>query len=76
MNRPINGDSRGAAIEKFVQAEKLARKIHMSIRTVYRDVKALNEIGVPVLFEPLKGYCIAKGFFLRLYHSLLKKPMP
>ncbi|MES2772696.1 MAG: YafY family protein [Bacteroidota bacterium] len=50
--------------KKFVPAEKLAEKFEISIRTVYRDVKALNEIGVPVGFEPLKGYCIAQGFFL------------
>jgi predicted DNA-binding transcriptional regulator YafY len=50
--------------KKFLPAEKLAEKFDISIRTVYRDIKALNEIGVPVLFEPLKGYCIAKGFFL------------
>jgi predicted DNA-binding transcriptional regulator YafY len=50
--------------KKYVPAEKLAGKFDISLRTVYRDVKALNEIGVPVGFEPAKGYCIAQGFFL------------
>src|SRR3982750_4294209 len=36
--------------KKFVQAEKIAEKFSISIRTVYRDVKALTEIGVPVSF--------------------------
>ncbi|MDF2193315.1 YafY family protein [Paraflavitalea sp. CAU 1676] len=49
---------------KYVLPEKIAEKFGMSVRTVYRDVKALNEIGVPVGFEPNKGYHIAQGFFL------------
>lgn len=50
--------------KKYMLPEKLAEKFGMSVRTVYRDVKALNEIGVPVSFEPNKGYHIAQGFFL------------
>lgn len=50
--------------KKYVLPEKLAERFGLSVRTVYRDVKALNEIGVPVSFEPNKGYHIAKGFFL------------
>lgn len=50
--------------KKFVTAEFIAAKYEISIRTVYRDIKALGEIGVPITFEPQKGYCILKGFFL------------
>lgn len=50
--------------KKYILPEKLAERFGMSVRTVYRDVKALNEIGVPVNFEPNKGYHIAQGFFL------------
>ncbi|MBZ0099392.1 MAG: WYL domain-containing protein, partial [Taibaiella sp.] len=32
--------------------------------TVYRDIKALNEQGVPVSFEQHKGYFIVQGYFL------------
>jgi predicted DNA-binding transcriptional regulator YafY len=49
---------------KFTPAEKIADKFHISIRTVYRDVKALNETGVPVNFEPNKGYYIINGYFI------------
>jgi predicted DNA-binding transcriptional regulator YafY len=49
---------------KFVPAEKIAEKFQMSIRTVYRDIKALCESGVPVSFEPAKGYFIVQGYFL------------
>ncbi|MES1222428.1 MAG: YafY family protein, partial [Bacteroidota bacterium] len=50
--------------KKFVPAEKIAEKFSISIRTVYRDVKALVEIGVPVSFENGRGYFIVQGYFL------------
>lgn len=49
---------------KFVTAEFLADKYEISERTVYRDLKALGEIGVPIDFEANKGYSILQGFFL------------
>ena len=49
---------------KYVPAEKIAEKFKISIRTVYRDVKALCESGVPVSFEQYKGYFIVQGYFL------------
>src|SRR5690606_15619639 len=36
----------------------------ISIRTVYRDIKALAESGIPVSFEPGKGYFVVQGYFL------------
>lgn len=50
--------------KKFVPAEKIADKFQISVRTVYRDIKALIEQGIPVSFEPAKGYFIVKGYFL------------
>jgi len=50
--------------KKFVPAEKIADKYDISIRTVYRDVKALSELGIPVSFEAPKGYFIVQGYFL------------
>lgn len=50
--------------KKFVPAERIAEKFSISIRTVYRDVKALIEIGVPVSFENGRGYFIVQGYFL------------
>jgi predicted DNA-binding transcriptional regulator YafY len=49
---------------KYAMAEDIARKFGMSVRTVYRDIKALCESGVPVSFEPAKGYFIVQGYFL------------
>jgi predicted DNA-binding transcriptional regulator YafY len=50
--------------KKYVPAEKIADKFNISVRTVYRDVKALCEQGIPVSFEPSKGYFVVQGYFL------------
>lgn len=50
--------------KKFVTADTIAEKFGISVRTVYRDVKAICESGIPVSFEQHKGYCIMPGFFL------------
>lgn len=49
---------------KYVMAEKIAAKFEISVRTVYRDIKSLGEIGIPVSFENNKGYFIVHGYFL------------
>lgn len=50
--------------KKYVTGEKISEKFNISVRTVYRDVKALCEQGIPVSFEPHRGYFIPQGFFL------------
>jgi len=50
--------------KKYTSAEFIAEKYGMSIRTVYRDIKALSEQGIPLSFEPNKGYFIVQGYFL------------
>jgi predicted DNA-binding transcriptional regulator YafY len=50
--------------KKYCTTEQISYKFGISLRTVYRDVKALSEIGIPVHFENGKGYCIAQGYFL------------
>lgn len=49
---------------RYVSAEQIGEKFGISVRTVYRDIKALCESGIPVSFEPAKGYCIVRGYFL------------
>ncbi len=51
--------------KKFVRGEKIAEKFGISIRSVYRDIKALNEQGIPVSFESNRGYFIVDGYFLQ-----------
>lgn len=50
--------------KKYVTAEAISEKFGISVRTVYRDVKALCEQGIPVSFEQHKGYFIVQGYFL------------
>jgi predicted DNA-binding transcriptional regulator YafY len=50
--------------KKFASAEFIAEKYGISLRTVYRDIKALGEIGIPISFEQYKGYFIVHGYFL------------
>lgn len=50
--------------KRVVRAEELADRFEMSLRTVYRDVKALMEAGVPVGSEAGKGYFIVDGYHL------------
>ena len=50
--------------KKYVTADFIADKYEISIRTVYRDLKALGEIGVRITFEDGRGYSILQGFFL------------
>jgi predicted DNA-binding transcriptional regulator YafY len=46
------------------RAEDLAATFEISKRTVYRDVEALAESGVPVVSTPGQGYSLIEGFFL------------
>ncbi len=50
---------------KYMTGEKIAEKFNISVRSVYRDIKALNEQGIPVSFEPHRGYFIVNGYFLQ-----------
>lgn len=50
--------------KQYVTADKIAEKFDISVRTVYRDIKALYELGIPVSFEQPKGYYIVQGYFL------------
>src|SRR4249920_2164219 len=50
--------------KKIVKAEEIAKRFEISLRTVYRDVKALMEAGVPIGSEAGKGYFIVDGYHL------------
>jgi len=47
-----------------LRAEDLAATFEVSVRTIYRDVEALCETGVPVIATPGKGYRLMEGYFL------------
>jgi predicted DNA-binding transcriptional regulator YafY len=46
------------------RAEDLAATFEVSKRTIYRDVQALSESGVPVIASPGQGYTLVEGYFL------------
>ncbi len=50
--------------KKRVTAQELADRFELSLRTVYRDVKALEESGVPIIGEAGIGYSIMEGYRL------------
>lgn len=50
--------------KKVVKAAEIAERFGMSLRTVYRDVKALQEAGVPIGAEAGTGYYIVEGYHL------------
>jgi len=49
---------------RVVRAEELAEHFSISLRTVYRDISALGEAGVPVVGEAGVGYSLVKGYHL------------
>lgn len=46
------------------RAEDLAERFETSKRTIYRDIQALSEAGVPVVAVPGQGYSLMDGYFL------------
>jgi predicted DNA-binding transcriptional regulator YafY len=46
------------------RAEDLAASFETSKRTIYRDIQALSEAGVPVVSLPGQGYSLMEGYFL------------
>jgi predicted DNA-binding transcriptional regulator YafY len=49
---------------RLVRAEDMARHFEVSIRTVYRDIAALGEAGVPIAGEAGVGYSLVRSYHL------------
>lgn len=49
---------------KVVKAQDIADRFDISLRTVYRDIKALEQAGIPILGEAGVGYSIMDGYRL------------
>jgi predicted DNA-binding transcriptional regulator YafY len=49
---------------KRVRAEDLAALFETSKRTIYRDIQALCETGVPIIAQAGHGYSLVEGYFL------------
>ena len=48
----------------IVRAQDLAVKFEVSIRTIYRDVKTLENAGIPIIGEAGSGYSLMDGYKL------------
>jgi predicted DNA-binding transcriptional regulator YafY len=49
---------------RVVKASDIADRFNISLRTVYRDVKTLEEAGIPLIGEAGVGYSIMDGYRL------------
>jgi len=49
---------------RVVKASDIAMRFNISLRTVYRDVKTLEEAGIPLVGEAGVGYSIMDGYRL------------
>ncbi|HKS37469.1 MAG TPA: YafY family protein [Verrucomicrobiae bacterium] len=49
---------------RVVRAEDIAAHFEISVRTVYRDLAALGEAGIPIMAEAGVGYSLVKGYHL------------
>jgi predicted DNA-binding transcriptional regulator YafY len=49
---------------RVVKADEMAAHFEVTVRTIYRDVSALSEAGVPVVGEAGVGYSLVKGYHL------------
>lgn len=50
--------------KRIVTAKEIAERFEISLRTVYRDIKTLQDSGVPIGSENGVGYFIVDGFRL------------
>lgn len=49
---------------KLFQADKLAAEFELSERTIYRDMSALIQMGIPIRSEAGVGYQLKDGYFI------------
>lgn len=48
--------------KRLIAASELASRFSVSTRTIYRDIKALEQAGVPIVTEEGKGYTLMEGY--------------
>ena len=67
---PISRLSRLSAIltmlksKSLITSTQLSKKFGVSVRTIYRDIRALEKSGVPIYVEEGKGYKLMDGYTL------------
>ena len=48
--------------KRLLTSTALANKFGVSVRTIYRDIRALEQAGIPILTEEGKGYSLMEGY--------------
>jgi len=54
--------------KRLIRASEMAEKFGVSLRTVYRDIRTLEEAGVPIISEAGLGYSLVSGYNLPPIH--------
>ena len=50
--------------KRRVRAQDLARQFEISMRTIYRDMSALSQMGIPIAALPGEGFELVEGFYM------------
>jgi len=51
-------------VKRLVTATQLSATFGVSLRTIYRDIRALEDAGIPILMIEGKGYSLMEGYKL------------
>jgi predicted DNA-binding transcriptional regulator YafY len=54
--------------KRLITATTLAEKYSVSVRTIYRDIRSLEQSGVPIVTEEGRGYSLMEGYRLPPVH--------
>ena len=50
--------------KRVVTAKEIANRFEVSLRTIYRDIKTLQDAGVPIGSKNGNGYFVVEGYYL------------
>lgn len=50
--------------KRIIRAQEIADRFDISLRTVYRDIRSLEEAGIPLISEAGVGYSLVDGYRL------------
>jgi len=48
--------------KRVITATELSEKFDVSVRTIYRDIRALEEAGIPIITKEGRGYTLMEGY--------------
>lgn len=48
--------------KRILTSTTFAEKFGVSVKTIYRDIRALEQAGVPIFTEDGKGYSLIEGY--------------